>query len=193
MRTHVLVVLGLLTQAGDCHGQRPDAAPGRALIGPDHLEPILPARWTSPYAKLYRKLLQLPVGPEPAVMVYLPSFDPEECLVLHEAKGDRPTYTLVHTRADRNIWYSMAHNSGDGKPKSVYVKRREVTLPPDLAGRVCRIWERMLRGVRHPAKAPDSFILDGTRVEFWRHGMFGYTYLAGAAALRSSSRNSGGP
>jgi hypothetical protein len=110
-------------------------------------------------------------------MVYLPPFDSEECLVLHEAKGDRPTYTLVHTRADRNIWYSMAQNSDDGKPKAVYVKRREVTLPPDLAGRVCRIWERMLRGVRYPARAPapDSSILDGTRVEFWRRGMFGDT------------------
>jgi hypothetical protein len=109
-------------------------------------------------------------------MVYLPSFDPEECLVLHEAKGDRPTYTLVHTRADRNIWYSMAQNSDDGKPKPVHVRRREVDLPPDLAGRVCRIWERMLRGVRYPTRDPDFAVMDGTRVEFWRRGMFGDTY-----------------
>jgi hypothetical protein len=108
-------------------------------------------------------------------MVYLPSFDPEECLVIHETKGERPTYMLVHTRTDQNIWYSMPQNSEDGKRKRVVVTRHEVSLPPELAGRVCRIWERMLRGVRYPARDPDFEVMDGVTIEFWRHGMYGHT------------------
>jgi hypothetical protein len=175
MRNQVLVALALLIPAGACHGQGDDGVPPRILTGPDHLVPIYPGRWAGEYWRLYRKELQLPVQPEAAVMVYLPSFDPEECLVIHETKGERPTYTLVHTRADRNIWYSMPQNSEDGKRKHVIVTRREVTLPPGLAERVCGIWERMLRGVRYPAKDPDFDIVDGEMIEFWRHGMFGQT------------------
>jgi hypothetical protein len=61
-----------------------------------------------------------------------------------------PQYRLILTRADTNIWYSMPENNEEGERKAVKVTRREASLPPDLAGRVCGLWEAMLRGVRYP-------------------------------------------
>jgi hypothetical protein len=151
MRDNILVALTLLISAGLPYAHADDGGPPRIPTEPDHLEPIFPGRWAGEYWRLYRKELQLPIPPEAGVMVYLPSFDPEECLVIHETKGDHPNYVLVHTRADENLWYSMPENSEDGKRKRVTVKRREVILPPAVAGRVCHVWERMLRGVRYPA------------------------------------------
>jgi hypothetical protein len=175
MRTQLLIALALLIPAGPRYDQGAGGPPAKIPTGPDHLVPLDPPRWASEYPRLYRNELQLPGPREAAVMVYLPSFAPEEGLVIRESEGKRPSYTLVHTRADRNIWYSMPQNSEDGKRKRVAVTRREISMPPELAGRVCRIWERMLRGVRYPAQDPDFEVLDGERIEFWRHGMYGQT------------------
>jgi hypothetical protein len=175
MRREVLVGLVVLISAGLSHGQADDASPPRRATEPDHLEPIYPFHWAGDYCRLYRKELRLPTQPEAGVMVYLPAFDPEECLVIHATKGTPPTYVLVYTRANENLWYSMPENSEDGKPKRVMIKRREVALPPVVAERVCRVWERMLRGVRYPAIDRNYDTMDGEKIEFWRNGMFGQT------------------
>lgn len=181
----ILIALTLLIPTGLRSGRGADGPPAKTLSGPDHLVPLDPYNWASEYFRWYCNKLQLPTRPEAAVMVRLPSFDPEECLVIHESRDERPTYTLIYTRANQNIWYSMPHNSEDGKQKSVKVSRQEVSLPSELAGRVCRIWETMLRGVRYPSRDQDFEVMDGVRTEFWRHSMYGQTSppLKGAPKL----------
>ncbi|QEH35863.1 hypothetical protein OJF2_44200 [Aquisphaera giovannonii] len=182
-----MAFLGLVLLVGRCPGQDEAEVPKRQVDQPDHLVPIdpYPGDWHESYAKLYRKTLQLPEPGEAAVMVYMPSFSGEEGLVIHETEGKDPSFILIHTRADRNIWYSMPENSDDGKPKRVVVTRREAPLPAETAWRVCRLWERMLRGVRYPIPAEeDSTGLDGETIEFWRHNMYGTTWSPEGGALR---------
>jgi hypothetical protein len=182
MQCNVLFALLVLILPGLSHAQADDAPRPRITTEPDHLEPIYPGSWTGDYWRLYRKELRLPTQPEAGVMVYLPAFRPEECLVVHATNGPPPTYVLVHTRADKSLYYSMPENSEDGKPKQVMVKRREVALPPVVAERLCRVWDRMLRGVRYPAIDRKTDIMDGERIEFWRHGMFGQTHSPSGGA-----------
>ena len=174
MRTPTRVVLMLLMLVSPCLGRDPAEPPDKAPDEPDHLVPInpYPAEWSQRYAKLYRKKLKLPERNEAAVMIYRPAFDAEESLVLHRSEGRPPSFALIHTRADRNIWYSMPENSDDGERKRVRVTRREAPLPSELAERVRRVWDRMLRGVRYPI--PEEGVgADGVTIEFWRHGMYG--------------------
>jgi hypothetical protein len=185
MRTRVLVVLVLLLSAGACFGQDEAKPPEKSPDEPDHLVPLdpYPYRWKRRYMRLCREKLQIPREPGATVMVYMPSFVPEECLVVHESEGERSSFTLIHTRADKNIYYSMPENNG-GKRERVAVTRREATLPPELAGRVCRVWDRMLRGIRYPIPDEENRGDDGVTIEFWRHRMFGKTWSPTGGAPR---------
>lgn len=194
----ILLVLlawqGVRAQAPPDERGRPKEA-RKGIWEIDHLVPIDPHD-DHPVHRRYRelrhKLLQVP-GREKkaAVMVYAPSFDPEECLYLYKKEGEGARYTLVHTRADRNIWYSMPENRDEGEPgkgpEPVKVTRHETSLTPDPGGRVSALWEQMLAGVRYPGPEFDgSGIDDATVVEFrCARGEFGRT-MYGVA--RSPSR-----
>ncbi len=179
-----LVVLVLSLPAGPCLGQDRADLPEKAPDEPDHLVPLdpYPARWHTKYTKLYRRKLKVPKRHEAAVMVYRPSFEGEECLVIHESEGNEPSFTLIHTRADQNIWYSMPENSDDGERKRVVVTGREVPVPRELGERICRVWDRMLRGVRYPVPDEEPGGADGVSIEFWRHRMYGRAWSPSGGA-----------
>lgn len=180
------MALAFLLSAGLGYAQDEPIPPEKAPDEPDHLVPLnpYPARWHTRYMKLCQRKLKLPAGPEAAVMVYRPAFDPEECLVIHESGGEKPAYRLIHTKADRNIWYSMPENSDEGERERVKVARRECPMPPELAERVCRVWDRMLRGVRYPIPDEEPGGADGVTIEFWRHRMYGKAWSPEGGAPR---------
>lgn len=183
MRSMLLVTLILL--AGPAHGQEGKAKPRRT---PDHLVPLNPYRdWKEKkYIDLIREKLELPEVDDhkPVVMIARPSFEPEEALVLDEIPENENTFKLLHTKASRNIWFWMfEHNDGGNIKQGVTVARHEAILPAAVARRVCRLWERMLRGVRYPDEEP--FGVDGETFEFWCDGMYGETWNPeGASTLQ---------
>jgi hypothetical protein len=183
------VMLGVI--ASNVKGDQPQTPPAeqdhpkaspRSRREIDHLVPIDPY-YGHPvlrkYAELYSTLLQVPGWEtKAAVMVYRPSFEPEECLVIYETEEKRQRYTLIYTRADRNIWYSMPENRDEEerrkRPERVKVTHHEAPLPPYLARRVGKLWERMLAGVRYPGPEFDgSGIDDATVIELRYTRKFG--------------------
>jgi hypothetical protein len=187
MRSLPIIALVLVVLVSPSFGQDDTPIRAKAKNEPDHLVPVdpSPARWAKRYTKLWRKTLKLPKESAAAVMVYRPSFEGEQCLVIHESKksGSR-TFTLVCTRADRSIWCSMPENSDDGKSTRVAVTRHEATLPVELADRLCRVWERMLRAVSYPDEDEDHDGTDGVFIEFSRHQMYGETWSPTSGAPR---------
>lgn len=173
-----VVILASLILADPCPGQ--DAAgppvPAPAAGEPDHLVPVPPDPVPASYRAAWHARLGVPRGREAGVMIRLPSFEPEECLVIRESADDPPAYTLTHARADRNIWYALAANRDDGRAQTVAVTRTEARLPPDLGRRACRNWDRMLRNVRYPAPGEGEGGCDGVTTEFRRERMYGETW-----------------
>ncbi|HEX8202816.1 MAG TPA: hypothetical protein VF590_20230, partial [Isosphaeraceae bacterium] len=155
---------GVIAHAQDFDGQ------AREIPQPDHLVPVAPYApdFHREYLGLCHELLQVSER-ETAVMIYMPSFEPEEGLVLRETEGPEPRYELIATRADRSIWYSMPKNNQEHKQRAVKVTRHRAPLPADLARHVCRLWEAMLRGVRYPGPEMEGVAVDGATTEFrWR-------------------------
>jgi hypothetical protein len=177
-----------------------------SLPGPDHLVPVnpYPDKLSGKYHNLCHDLLNMsgvdahdphdpfpPRQPATIAMLSRPPFTPEECIVLSEKKaGDRHAFVLIHTRASRNIWYSMPENSyidededeGEGEPKKppkeapkqdpVVVSRTTKPLDPVRAERIFRLWSRMLKDV-HYSTVGSGGIDDADLYEFRYHGMYG--------------------
>jgi hypothetical protein len=185
MRSSTLIALALSLPVIPCYGQDAPERPTNSARGPDHLVPVDPLIWSGRYPKLLRRTFGLDEGPVDAtVMIYEPSFSAEEVLVLRGPDEGPQPFTLIHTRANPGIYRSMAEDNVDRKPKRVELTRKEAPLPPELAGRVGRMWERMLLGTRYPKPADKVYGADGVTIEFWRDRMYGETWSPKAGAPR---------
>ena len=163
------MILLLLSVGAHLVAQEPSLEEPRDWPEPDHLVPLRPysADWEKPYIDLWHEKLQVP-DQYLAVMVRRPSFDPESCLAIVQREEGPATYAIALTRSNTNLWYWM-HSVARGElRKAIEGKRFEATLPPELAGRVLKLWERMLGNVRYPKPEDETGGADGETIEF-RH------------------------
>src|SRR4051794_19237538 len=121
---YLLVLLFLLTVQG-VRAQTSAVKPGRSENPKEHrreiehlvpVDPYYDLPELRKYAELKCKLLQIPVSVEQGVlMVCAPPFGPEECLFIHRPEKEGEPYAVVHTCADRSIWYSMPEHNDEGR------------------------------------------------------------------------------
>lgn len=183
-------LLAFLALSSVCWGADP-APKSVPRPQPSHLVPVYPYPSEShvSYIKQCHKLLLVqeteavemfqPYKWGTATMIIRPSFDPEECIALKEETNPRG-YTLIYTRADRNIYYATAEDEDGGPKKPVEFKITKLTcsLDPERSRRIYSLWNKMLMGVRYPEEGPRAGCPDdGITIEFryaWE-GMYGET------------------
>jgi hypothetical protein len=122
-----------------------------------------------------------------AIMLKLPSFEPEASLILNEEishadatksdashllPGAKKRYVLTVSRAKSSIWGELQRNSGKRK-KEVQVERIDREISRELAIAIQRVWAKALHLTRYPSHRSSG--LDGTKYVFtvWVHG-FGF-------------------
>jgi hypothetical protein len=181
MKIRVIIALAFLLS--DRASQAQEKPPVEQVApAPDHLVPLdpFPDEQTQRHRKLYRETLYPEARDNDAVMIIQPSFKPDESLVIRSARVDPVTFTLIHIKVNRNIWYSMAENSNDRKAKALVTTRREVPFPSVQAERARRLWARMLERTRYiPVDAQGLVVaVDGTTFEFEYDMMFGESKAA---------------
>jgi hypothetical protein len=176
MKMRVIIVLAFLLSARASQAQEKPPVE-REAPAPDHLVPIdpFPGEQMQRHRELYRETLYPEARHNDAVLIIRPSFQPDESLVIRSAGVDPDTFTLIHTKVNRNIWYSMAENSDDGHAKELVTKDREVPFPTVQAERARRLWVRMLERTRYvPLDIRNRVMaLDGTTFEFEYNMMYG--------------------
>jgi hypothetical protein len=181
MKIRVIIALAFLLSARACQAQEKPAVEQEAPA-PDHLVPIdpFPDEQMLRHRKLYRETLYPEAGHNDAVLIIQPSFKPDESLVIRIGRVYPVTFTLIHTKVNRNIYFSMAENSKDRKAKELVTTRREVPFPTVQAERARRLWVRMLERTRYVPldvrNRVDAF--DGTTFEFEYNMMFGESVAA---------------
>jgi hypothetical protein len=176
MKIRVIIALAFLLSARASQAQGKPPVFREVPPPPDHLVPIdpFPDELRQRFRKLYRETLYPVHRHDDAVLIIRPSFDPDESLVIRSARVDPDTYTLIHTKVNRNIWYSMAEHNIDRKAKALVTTRREVPFPTVQAERARRLWVRMLERTRYvPLDVRNPFMgVDGTTLEFEYDMMF---------------------
>ena len=152
---------------------------------PDHLLPVdpYPGDWHVRYTQQLAEHFKLNESFD-ARMLIRPSFDAESVISLHREKKDpnepfsekKEDYLLTYscTTSEKNIWYSMPENNDQKEQKKVTVSVVTTAMPKDLALRVLKVWERMMR--RTSYNSPSLAGLDGTIFEFSMPGMYGETW-----------------
>jgi hypothetical protein len=181
MKMRVILTLAFLLSASASQAQEKPPVE-REAPAPDHLVPIdpFPDEQMLRHRKLYRETLYPEARDLDAVLIIQPSFNPDESLVIRSTRVDPVTFTLIHTKVNRNIYFSMAENRNDRKAKPLVTTRREVPFPTVQAERARRLWARMLERTRYiPMDAGNLVVaVDGTTFEFEYNMMFGESVTA---------------
>lgn len=142
----------------------------------NHLVPVNPYRdeKQTNYLNLLRACLDIPDPVDnPTLLLFMPAFDPEECV---EVRARGMDSEIIYTTVDRNVWYSMPENNNDGVAFKPKMRRLVSPLPKKVATRIDALWSRLLQDVRYDKinEFPGA-IVDGVVIEFWYAGRYGKT------------------
>ncbi|WAC17787.1 hypothetical protein OVA24_11085 [Luteolibacter sp. SL250] len=154
---------------------------------PERLDPVsqTPHDWEKRYHDLLGERLKTD-APFFARIIICPAFSGESCMRLH-GKGDEQrcfdqteSFFITHTTADKSIWYSMPENNETADKRDVKVSTRTAAIPPPIAKRICRLFQRFLLLPKNDFPGGG---LDGITYEFATPSSKGEAWCPGAPHL----------